>query len=108
MTNGLRRILAPVVSIFLVFGPTAARAADPLVFLRLFLDHHFIAFLQTPIAQEVWMAQSGFLTPYKGVNTAAYANDALRKEGEILLVEIRQNLDDPIVEPGFGDLGPLT
>jgi hypothetical protein len=29
MTNGLRRILALVVSIFLVFGPTAARAADP-------------------------------------------------------------------------------
>jgi hypothetical protein len=25
-------------------------------------------FLQTPIAHEVWMAQSGFLTPHKGVN----------------------------------------
>jgi hypothetical protein len=44
-----------------------------------------IEFLQMPIAHEVWMAQSGFLTPYKGVNTEAYANDTLRKEGEVLL-----------------------
>ena len=44
----------------------------------------FIECLQTPIAHEVWMAQSGFLTPHKGVNPEAYANDA-RKQGEILL-----------------------
>ncbi len=44
----------------------------------------FIDFLKTPIAHEVWMAQSGFLTPYKGVKTEAYANDALKKQGEIL------------------------
>jgi alpha-glucoside transport system substrate-binding protein len=28
--------------------------------------------------------QSSFLTPLKGVNKAAYANDALKKQGEIL------------------------
>ena len=45
----------------------------------------FIDFLQTPIAHEVWMAQSGFLTPYRGANAEAYANEPLRKQGEILL-----------------------
>ena len=31
------------------------------------------------------MAQSSFLTPFKGVNTAAYANDQMKGQGEILL-----------------------
>jgi alpha-glucoside transport system substrate-binding protein len=44
----------------------------------------FIEFLKTPIAHEVWMAQSGFLTPHKGVNGDVYANAALKKQGEIL------------------------
>jgi alpha-glucoside transport system substrate-binding protein len=42
-------------------------------------------FLRTPIAHEVWMAQSGFLTPHSGVNTELYADDTLRGMGEILL-----------------------
>lgn len=45
----------------------------------------FLAFLQTPIAHELWMAQSGFLSPHKGANPAAYADDSLRRQGEILL-----------------------
>lgn len=45
----------------------------------------FIEFLKTPIAHELWMAQSGFLTPHTGVNTELYANDVLKKQGEILL-----------------------
>jgi alpha-glucoside transport system substrate-binding protein len=60
----------------------------------------FIAFLQTPIAQEVWMAQSGFLTPYKGVNTAAYANDQLRKEGDILTSATTFRFDGSDLMPG--------
>ena len=44
----------------------------------------FIAFLQTPIAHEVWMAQSGFLTPLTSANPAAYASDALRRQGRLL------------------------
>jgi alpha-glucoside transport system substrate-binding protein len=44
-----------------------------------------IEFLKTPIAHEIWMAQSGLLTALKTVNTDAYANDALKKQGEILL-----------------------
>ena len=47
--------------------------------------HAFIAFLQTPIAHEVWMAQGGFLTPFKGVNPAAYATDSEHELNDILL-----------------------
>ncbi|AYG61288.1 ABC transporter substrate-binding protein [Rhizobium jaguaris] len=60
----------------------------------------FIQFLQTPIAQEIWMAQSGFLTPYKAVNTAAYANDTLRKEGEILTTATTFRFDGSDLMPG--------
>jgi alpha-glucoside transport system substrate-binding protein len=41
-------------------------------------------YFKEPIAHEIWMARSGFLTPHKGADPAAYANDALRKQGEIL------------------------
>jgi alpha-glucoside transport system substrate-binding protein len=45
----------------------------------------FIDFLKTPIAHEVWMAQSGFLTPYEGVNLELFADPTLRQMNEILL-----------------------
>ncbi len=45
----------------------------------------FVEFLKTPIAHEVWMAQSGFLTPHKSVNTDMYANDTLKALGDVLL-----------------------
>ena len=41
----------------------------------------FIKFLEMPLAHEIWMAQSGLLTPLKTVNKDAYANDALKKQG---------------------------
>jgi len=44
-----------------------------------------IEFLKTPIAHEIWMAQSGFLTPHSGVDTSLYGDDTLRGMGEILL-----------------------
>ena len=44
-----------------------------------------LEFLKTPLAHELWMAQSGFLTPHTGVNTDLYADDTLRKQGDILL-----------------------
>jgi alpha-glucoside transport system substrate-binding protein len=44
----------------------------------------FIEFLKTPIAHELWMAQSGFLTPYTEANPETYANETLRSLGEIL------------------------
>jgi alpha-glucoside transport system substrate-binding protein len=60
----------------------------------------FVDFLQTPIAHEVWMAQSGFLTPYKGVNNETYANDALKKQGEILSTATTFRFDASDLMPG--------
>ncbi|WP_137132499.1 ABC transporter substrate-binding protein [Rhizobium sp. FY34] len=60
----------------------------------------FIDFLKTPIAHEVWMAQSGFLTPYKGVNIATYGNDALKKQGEILTTATTFRFDASDLMPG--------
>lgn len=62
--------------------------------------HIFIAWLQTPIAHEIWMAQSGFLTPFKRANTAAYANAQLRKQGEILLNATTFRFDGSDLMPG--------
>ncbi|ABD54863.1 ABC transporter substrate-binding protein [Jannaschia sp. CCS1] len=45
----------------------------------------FMAFLQTEISHEVWMAQSGFLTPHTGVNSELFASDTLRQMNDILL-----------------------
>lgn len=60
----------------------------------------FIAFLQTPIAHEVWMAQSGFLTPLKSANADLYGNAALKKQGEILLNATTFRFDGSDLMPG--------
>src|SRR5690606_23295659 len=60
----------------------------------------FIEFLKTPIAHEIWMAQSSFLTPYKGANLDAYANDALKKQGEILTSATTFRFDGSDLMPG--------
>jgi alpha-glucoside transport system substrate-binding protein len=60
----------------------------------------FIEWLKTPIAHEIWMAQSGFLTPYKAVNVNAYGNDALKKQGEILLNATTFRFDGSDLMPG--------
>ncbi len=44
----------------------------------------FIAFLQTPIAHEIWMAQSGFLTPYTDANPEVFPSDVQRNLNAIL------------------------
>ena len=59
-----------------------------------------LEFLQTPLANEIWMAQSGFLTPHTGVNTDAYANDTLRKQGDILLDATTFRFDGSDLMPG--------
>ncbi|MBX2886457.1 MAG: ABC transporter substrate-binding protein [Granulosicoccus sp.] len=59
-----------------------------------------VEFLKSPIAHEVWMAQQGFLTPHKGVNTALYANDSLRGMGEILLGATTFRFDGSDLMPG--------
>jgi alpha-glucoside transport system substrate-binding protein len=60
----------------------------------------FVDWLETPIAHEVWMAQSGFLTPHKGVNADAYANPQLKKQGEILLNATTFRFDGSDLMPG--------
>ncbi len=62
--------------------------------------HGLIEFLKTPIAHELWMAQSGFLTPHKGVNTDTYANDTLRSLGDILLGATTFRFDGSDLMPG--------
>jgi alpha-glucoside transport system substrate-binding protein len=60
----------------------------------------FVEFLKTPIAHEVWMAQSGFLTPFEGANPAAYANETLRALGEVLLEATTFRFDGSDLMPG--------
>ncbi|MGF7008488.1 ABC transporter substrate-binding protein [Aminobacter sp. BE322] len=60
----------------------------------------FIDFLKMPLAHEIWMAQSGFLTPLKTANKEAYANDALKKQGEILVNASTFRFDGSDLMPG--------
>ncbi|RKF13232.1 carbohydrate ABC transporter substrate-binding protein [Alginatibacterium sediminis] len=60
----------------------------------------FFEFLQTPIAHEIWMAQSGFLTPLKTANTEVYANETLKKQGQILLDATTFRFDGSDLMPG--------
>ena len=57
-------------------------------------------FFQLPLAHEVFMAQSGFLTPHKQVNLDAYLNDALRGQGEILINATTFRFDGSDLMPG--------
>ncbi len=60
----------------------------------------FVEWLKTPIAHEVWMAQSSFLTPFKGANPDVYANAAMKKQGEILLDATTFRFDASDLMPG--------
>ncbi|MBU1175311.1 MAG: ABC transporter substrate-binding protein [Alphaproteobacteria bacterium] len=62
--------------------------------------HAFIEYLETPAAHEIWMARAGFLTPLKTVDTSKYANDTLRKQGEILLNATTFRFDGSDLMPG--------
>lgn len=57
-------------------------------------------YLTTPLSNEIWMAQSGMLSPNLGVNLDAYANDTLRKQGEILLNATTFRFDASDLMPG--------
>jgi alpha-glucoside transport system substrate-binding protein len=59
-----------------------------------------IDFLKTPIAHEIWMAQAGFLTPLKSANPDVYANDTLRKQGQILTDATTFRFDGSDLMPG--------
>ncbi|MCD7059185.1 ABC transporter substrate-binding protein [Pelagibacterium xiamenense] len=60
----------------------------------------FIQFLETTEANETWMGLSGFLTPNTNVNLDAYANEALRGQGQILLDATTFRFDGSDLMPG--------
>ncbi|MXQ06904.1 extracellular solute-binding protein [Alphaproteobacteria bacterium GH1-50] len=57
-------------------------------------------YFQLPIAHEIMMAQTGFLTPHKGVNLETYMNDALKGQGEILVNATTFRFDGSDLMPG--------
>ncbi|MFV0358219.1 ABC transporter substrate-binding protein [Tropicimonas sp.] len=59
-----------------------------------------IRFLESPIAHEIWMAQSGFLTPFKGANQEVFGDPTLKKMNEILLNADTFRFDGSDLMPG--------
>ncbi|QBY00643.1 carbohydrate ABC transporter substrate-binding protein [Rhodophyticola sp. CCM32] len=62
--------------------------------------HAWIEFVKTPIAHEVWMAQTGFLTPHNSVNTDLFGTDAARQMNDILLNATTFRFDASDLMPG--------
>ena len=60
----------------------------------------YVEFLKTPIAHEVWMAQSGFLTPMTTANAELYGTPALKKQGEMLTSATTFRFDGSDLMPG--------
>ncbi len=60
----------------------------------------FVEYLQQPIAHEVMMAQTGFLTPHSGVNLDTYKDATLRGQGEILQNATTFRFDASDLMPG--------
>lgn len=60
----------------------------------------FIDFLKTPIAHEIWMSQTGFLTPHNDVNVDVYGDPTLRALGDILLNATTFRFDGSDLMPG--------
>ncbi|MDR0808204.1 MAG: ABC transporter substrate-binding protein [Gemmobacter sp.] len=60
----------------------------------------FLDFLATPIAHEIWMAQSGFLTPHRGVNHDLYGDPVQERLSEILLGATTFRFDGSDLMPG--------
>ncbi|WP_099864014.1 ABC transporter substrate-binding protein [Pararhizobium haloflavum] len=60
----------------------------------------FIDFLKTPIAHEIWMAQSGFLTPHTSVNAEVFPTDLQRNLNQILIDATTFRFDASDLMPG--------
>ena len=60
----------------------------------------FIDFLMNPISNEIWMAQSGFLSTLKSANVDTYGNETLKGEGQILLDATTFRFDGSDLMPG--------
>lgn len=80
----------PVLGAGTMFGITEASEAAEV----------FIQWLQTPIAHEIWMAQTGFLTPLTTVNTDVFGDPTLKKMNDILLEATTFRFDGSDLMPG--------
>lgn len=60
----------------------------------------FIDYLKLPVANEIWMAQTGFLTPHKGVNPEVYTDPTVRAMNNILLNATTFRFDGSDLMPG--------
>ena len=76
-------------------GGTLLAITDPSDSATAFMD-----FLKLPVAHEVMMAQTGFLTPHSGVNLDTYTDGILRDQGEILLNATTFRFDGSDLMPG--------
>lgn len=62
--------------------------------------HDLIAYLQTPVAHEIWMANGGFLTPHTGVDLSEFSTEAAAKMNRILLDATTFRFDASDLMPG--------
>ncbi|PWR03123.1 alpha-glucoside ABC transporter substrate-binding protein [Meridianimarinicoccus roseus] len=62
--------------------------------------HGLIEFLKTPLAHEIWMAQSGFLTPYTEANVDVFPTDTQRALNDILTNATTFRFDGSDLMPG--------
>ena len=60
----------------------------------------FFQYLTEAKAHEVWMSQGAFLTAHKGADLSAYASDAQRKQGQILVNATTFRFDASDLMPG--------
>lgn len=60
----------------------------------------FIDFIRSPIAHELWMAQTGFISAHLKANPETYASEAAKKQGEILRYATTFRFDASDLMPG--------
>ena len=60
----------------------------------------FIDFMRSPIAHELWMAQTGFLSAHLKANPELYSSESAKKQGEILRNATTFRFDGSDLMPG--------
>ncbi|PYF78911.1 MULTISPECIES: ABC transporter substrate-binding protein [Marinomonas] len=60
----------------------------------------FIDFIRSPIAHELWMAQTGFISAHLKANPETYASETAKKQGEILRYATTFRFDASDLMPG--------
>ena len=60
----------------------------------------FIDFIRSPIAHELWMAQTGFISAHLKANPEVYSSEAAKKQGEILRYATTFRFDGSDLMPG--------